>query len=99
MSGSDIAARLKRMVSSRFPISSALESDRVLSIEPADRSMAIPENQIPSAAFPNIKVESLAKGGDWPHIEVSQEVSELILTHLRGCPADVPLIQGQNDEQ
>ena len=41
MSGSDIAARLKRMVSSRFPISSALESDRVLSIEPADRSMAM----------------------------------------------------------
>lgn len=94
-----LITRLKRLSSSRFPIAPALESDRILSIEPSDRAMSIPEEVIPSHAMSNITVQELAKGGDWPHIEVSSAVADLIVAHLEKCAVDVPLIQGEGEGQ
>ena len=88
---SEIAKKIRRMVSSRFPIAPAVEPESILSIETTNRSLEVIEEQNPSKSMPKIKVISMEKGGDWPHIEASQETGQYIIEHIKECAIDMPV--------
>lgn len=55
---------------------------RIMSIETLDRRLLIPEQAVPSVSIKGVKLALMKEGGDWPHIDFSEDILHYIVAHL-----------------
>lgn len=101
MEGSDVAARLRRTKGVKNAVNTCIDHKRIMSIETLNGYLTAPERILPSVALSDVRVATMKEGGDWPHIEVSADVGEYVLAHLRAYATEVPylsLVPGEQEE-
>lgn len=89
---SDIArARVQLRQSKALPLDLQIPQEAVMVVDVADKKIQYSEDSDPMKKYPNAILSLMKEGGDWPHLEVPQDLIQYLLVHLRkwGQPLEV----------